>query len=103
MGQPVIHTAEACQDKEVMLEKEGLTKCSVLPPKRLYYPVQHFRCNDKLLFCLCKSCATETNLENECAHETVTERVLTGTWVIDEVRLAVQKGYEVLEIFEVYE
>ena len=42
-------------------------------------------------------------LENECAHETVAERALTGTWVINEVRLAVQKGYEINEIFEVYE
>jgi hypothetical protein len=31
------------------------------------------------------------------------ERALIGTWVMDEVRLAVQKGYEVTEIFEVYE
>ena len=31
------------------------------------------------------------------------ERAVTGTWVIDEVRLAVQKGYEVVEIFELYE
>ena len=33
----------------------------------------------------------QANLENECANETVAERALTGTWVIDEVRLAVQK------------
>ena len=31
------------------------------------------------------------------------ERALKGTWVMDEVRLAVEKGYKVLEIFEVYE
>jgi hypothetical protein len=28
---------------------------------------------------------------------------LTGTWVIDKVRMAVQKGYRILEIHEVYE
>jgi hypothetical protein len=28
---------------------------------------------------------------------------LEGTWVIDEVRLAVDKGYKILEILEVYE
>jgi len=55
------------------------------------------------LFCLCKSCATEKNGNGEYAHETVAERALIGTWVIDEVRLAVQKGYEVIEIFEMYE
>jgi len=36
----------------------------------LYHPVLHFRC-DSLLFCLCKSCATEHNADGECAHETV--------------------------------
>jgi len=30
-------------------------------------------------------------------------RALTGTWVKDEVRLAVKKGYRVLELYEVYE
>ena len=28
---------------------------------------------------------------------------MEGTWVIDEVRLAVEKGYKILEILEVYE
>jgi len=33
----------------------------------------------------------------------VAERALTGTWVIDEVRMVVQKGYEFVEIIELYE
>jgi hypothetical protein len=36
-------------------------------------------------------------------HTEVGERALTGTWVMDEVRLAVQKGYKVTEVYEVYE
>ena len=28
---------------------------------------------------------------------------LIGTWVLDEIRLAVQKGYELVEMHEVYE
>jgi hypothetical protein len=47
-------------------------------------------------------CAIEHNMA-DCTHETVAERALIGTWVMDEVRLAVQKAYEVTEIFEVYE
>jgi len=39
----------------------------------------------------------------DCRHKSDQERALTGTWVIDEVRLAVQKGYRILEIHEVYE
>ena len=73
-----------------MLQKEGLIKCSVLPPKRLSHPVLPFCSNNKLLFCLCKSCATEQNFENKCVDETVAERALPSTWIIDEVRLVVQ-------------
>jgi len=103
MGHPVIHVGEACQDTVAMLQKEESIKCCVLPPQRLYQSLLPFRCNDRLLFCLCKSCATEYNRDGECAHETVSERDLIGKWVIDEVRLAVQKTYEVMGIFEVYE
>ena len=31
------------------------------------------------------------------------DHALTGTWVMDEVKLAVDKGYRILEIYEVYE
>jgi hypothetical protein len=39
----------------------------------------------------------------DCEHTEDEERALTGTWVMDEVRLAVEKGYRILEIYEVYE
>ena len=61
-----------------------------------------FRCNGKLLFCLCKTCATEQNTD-PCPHEAVADRALTATRVIDEIRLAVGKGYRVVEVLEVYE
>ena len=43
----------------------------------------------------------EPNRTEDCSHETVAERALTGTWVLDEIRLAVQKGYELVEVHEV--
>jgi hypothetical protein len=33
----------------------------------------------------------------------VAERALTGTWIMDEVRVAVQKGYRALQVYEFYE
>jgi hypothetical protein len=39
----------------------------------------------------------------ECTHDSMQERDIFGTWDLDEVRLAVQKGYRVLEVYEVYE
>jgi hypothetical protein len=45
----------------------------------------------------------QQNRIEDCTHETVAERALIGTWVLDEIRLAVQHGYEVVEVHEVYE
>ena len=39
----------------------------------------------------------------ECVHESTAQRCLTATWVVDEVRLAIQKGFKVLDILEVNE
>jgi hypothetical protein len=72
-------------------------------PKKLFHPVLPYRFNQKLLFCLCRTCAEESNMATECTHTEVRERALTGTWVLDELRLAVQKGYKVLQVYKVFE
>jgi len=82
---------------------EGLIKCTVVPPTDLYHPVLPFRCNKKLLFCLCRTCASEQNVREPCRHLSDTERAISGTWVLDELRMAVSKGYRILEIHIVYE
>jgi hypothetical protein len=45
----------------------------------------------------------QQNRTEDCTHEIVAERALNGKWVLDEIRLAVQDGYEVVEVHEVYE
>ena len=45
----------------------------------------------------------ECKFTGECVHESAAQKSLTSTWVLDEVRLAVQKGYKVLAILKVYE
>jgi hypothetical protein len=72
---PTIHVGDIRQDIEAMFKKEGLRKCSILPPERLYHPVLPFPANGKLLFCLCKTRAMETNTKFECKHLTVREIV----------------------------
>ena len=68
----------------------------------MYHPEIPFRANQKLMFCLCRTCVLTSNTA-ECCHTTDEERALTGTWVIEEVWLTVQKGYMILEVHEVYE
>jgi len=81
---------------------DGLIKCNIVPPQNLYHPVLPYRCNKKLMFCLCRTCV-ETCSTGDLTHTEDEEKALTGTWVMDEVRLAVEKGYRILEIDEVYE
>jgi hypothetical protein len=100
VGHTVLHVGDACRDMETKLQKEGPVKCCTLPPRTLYPPVRSFRFNSKLLFCLCKTCAIEQN--TVCTHETIADRALIGSWVIDEIRRAVEKGYCLIEVFEVY-
>jgi len=65
IGHPVIHVGDACKNKEACLQVEGLMKCSIVPPMNLYHPVLPCRSNNKLLFCLCRSCFFERNISSE--------------------------------------
>jgi hypothetical protein len=77
IGHRVIHVGDDCMDMDAMLQKDGLMKCSILSPKHLFHPLLSFRCNNWLLFCLCRSCAIQQNQTEDCIHETDTERALT--------------------------
>jgi len=39
---PIIYVDDACKDIEACLRMEGLIKCSIVPPERLYHPVLPF-------------------------------------------------------------
>ena len=79
---------------------DGLIKCSIVRPERLYLPVLPFRCNNKLVFCLCRTCV-HTSSSAEYVRTRDEDHALTGTWVMDELRFAVEKGYRILETYEV--
>ena len=78
----------------------GLIKCTVLPPRGLFHPVLPYRTKDKLMFPLCKTCADTLN-QNPCTHSDQ-ERAILGTWCHAELMKAIEKGYEVLKIHEVW-
>ena len=99
VGVPKIHIGP---DFPSLLTTEGLVKCLILPPRKLYHPVLPIKMHSKLMFVLCRKCAEQFINEN-CPHNDPTDRALGGTWVIDEVRLALKYGYNVLEIYEIWE
>ena len=85
----------------------GLATVDILPPTNLYHPVLPVRCNQKLTFPLCASCVKEEQEKpmlqrvHYCTHTDV-ERTLRGTWCTPEIEKAVEKGYIIKHIHEVW-
>jgi hypothetical protein len=52
------------------------------------------------MFSLCRLC-TEINQQTPCHHNNE-ERAFTGTWVTDELKMAIDKGYIVDTIYEIW-
>ena len=101
---PIGHPVKIHNPKKYRKSWYGLIMCKVLSPRGLYHPILPQRIKvdsyEKLVFTLCKMCA-ETRNQNECNH-TDTQRSFIGTWTTDEVSKAVDKGYKVLEVYEVW-
>jgi len=53
------------------------------------------------MFPLCPACA-DTRNQGTCTHSDE-ERCIFGTWVVDEVRKAIEMGYVLVEVYEVWE
>ena len=85
----------------------GMVKCKVLPPRKLYHPVLPVHAEGKLLFPLCRSCIP-AELEKESPFRSCTcphsdeERAILGTWCSPELQKAVEKGYQILHVYEVH-
>jgi len=43
------------------LDREGIIKCSVLLPRKLYHPVFPYKSNSKVMFTLCSTCGDTMN------------------------------------------
>jgi hypothetical protein len=59
--------------------------------REIYHSVLPFSANQKLMFSLCRTCVLKSNT-GECLHKTDEESALSGTWVIEKVRLSLPKG-----------
>ena len=85
----------------------GLCKVTIVPPRGLFHPVLPFRCGGKLVFPLCKTCVegemSKPLLDRRatCQHEE-NQRALIGTWCTPEVEEAVEQGYRIVKIHEVW-
>ena len=85
----------------------GIAKVKILPPLQMYHPVLPVHISGKLMFPLFGNCVKE-QLEKPwltrtavCNH-TEDEHCTTGTWCTPELHKAVDLGYRILKIHEVW-
>ncbi|XP_032226591.1 uncharacterized protein LOC116609881 [Nematostella vectensis] len=86
--------------KEHLHAYKGLMKLRVLPPHDLLFPVLPVRVNDKFMFPLCHRCAQKEE-QGSYTHSDE-EREFTGTWAHPEIYKALEKGYRVIRVYEVW-
>ena len=104
IGQPIVITNPDDQDIHSYF---GVALISIIPPHELYHPVLPHRQGGKLTFPLCNKCVTDEMTKpmlqrsHVCRHEDH-ERMLTGTWCTPEIVKAIQKGYRMVRIHEVW-
>ena len=85
----------------------GVALVDILPPYKLYHPVLPFRHKGKLTFPLCRTCMEEEmpkpllEKSHRCSH-TPEQRTLRRTWCTPELIKAVEMGYRLLKIHEVW-
>ncbi|MCP4458015.1 MAG: hypothetical protein GY816_08330, partial [Cytophagales bacterium] len=101
---PVGHPQVLVADLEIPTKEhhpyEGLIKCCVAAPRKLYHPVLPFRSGNKLTFPLCAACVEERNIQ-PCTHSDE-ERQLHGCWTTLELYKALDLGYRVVKVYEVW-
>lgn len=98
LGHPKILVGDDCPQHLDGID--GLVKATILPPSDLYHPVLPVRIHGKLYFPLCGKCV-EKLTEEDCTHPDES-RQITGTWVSDEIKLALSKGYAIVKIHEIW-
>ncbi|XP_018334518.2 uncharacterized protein LOC108743448 [Agrilus planipennis] len=96
---PIGHPTKIRRPSEYDPTWFGLVKCKILPPRKLYHPVLPIK-TDKLVFTLCRKCLHHHQSE-KCEH-TEEERTITGCWTTLEIKKALEKGYVMQEIIEVW-
>lgn len=97
---PLGHPHIITENFKDISQYEGLIKCKIVAPRGLYLPVLPAKSNGKLLFSLCRSCADQYD-QATCQHSE-SERAFLGTWVTDEIKMSLRKGYKILAIYEVW-
>ncbi|KAF0021975.1 hypothetical protein F2P81_025772 [Scophthalmus maximus] len=80
----------------------GIITAVVYPPRELFFPILPYRTpGGKLVFTLCRTCADLNYQGGACVHDDEA-RALTGVWVTPEFNKALELGYRLGKITEVW-
>jgi len=88
-----------CEGKHWNLPYFGVMKVTVLPPSNLLHPVLPIKCNGKLKFPLCYTCACNESKEMCACLDS--DRKFTHSYCTPELEVAINMGYTILVIHEV--
>ena len=78
----------------------GLAKVAILPPKGLFYLLLLYKFGGKLLFGLCRTCMESESTEPCTCNDA--DHTMHGTFCTPELQKAVELGYKIIKIYEVY-
>ena len=85
----------------------GLATVDILPPPGLFHPILPVHCGQKLTFPLCRACVREEQAQpmltrtHYCPNSDA-DRTLRGAWCTPELVKAIEKGYTLIKIHEVW-
>ena len=104
---PVGHPEIITQPVDQIDSYFGIACVDILAPMDLFFPVLPVRAGGKLTFPLCRTCVQEElekpllSRSHYCAHSDA-DRALRGTWCTPELLKAIEKGYTLVKIHEVW-
>jgi hypothetical protein len=86
---------------------KGLLKVRVTPPQALRVPVLPMRIDQRLLFCLCRTCASNypkgAYIPNYCCTHSASQREFVSTCTHMELNAALEDGYTVSQVYRVWQ
>jgi len=97
---PIGHPEIIVSNFKEMKDYFGIAKCVIKCPPQDRFPVLPMAAGGKLVFALCEKCATN-QVTTSCPHEGA-DRYIEGTWCTPEIHYAMENGYEVVKILEVW-
>ena len=97
---PLYHPEIILKDFRNVKDYFGFVKCRVLAPDQDHFPILPMKIDKKLIFPLCSRCAGVKN-QFFCSHSDK-DRALSGIWCTPELHFAMDNGYKILEVYEVW-